>query len=148
MAKTPSILQEEDRFDLTPMIDVVFLLLIYFMVTSTLIKEEADLILPMPDPSMSSESTDEIPNNNSIQILPDGTITLNGAPMDYPESRDMPQLFNTLNQLQQSANRSGSKMSITINANPESPHQRLIDTLDAAGRAGVKSVAVALPEDE
>ena len=37
---------EEDSVDLTPMIDVVFLLLIFFMVTMRIVKDESELIVP------------------------------------------------------------------------------------------------------
>jgi len=39
---------EEDSVDLTPMIDVVFLLLIFFMVTMRIVQEETELIVPLP----------------------------------------------------------------------------------------------------
>ena len=39
---------EEDSVDLTPMIDVVFLLLIFFMVTMRIVKDESELIVPLP----------------------------------------------------------------------------------------------------
>ena len=41
-------LHTEDKVDLTPMIDIVFLLLIYFMVTATLIRQEASLNIQLP----------------------------------------------------------------------------------------------------
>lgn len=46
MAKNSNILQSEDSFDLTSMIDVVFLLLIYFMYLP--IQQEADLLFSLP----------------------------------------------------------------------------------------------------
>ena len=39
---------EEDSVDFTPMIDVVFLLLIFFMVTMRIVQEETELIVPLP----------------------------------------------------------------------------------------------------
>ena len=39
---------EEDSVDLTPMIDIVFLLLIFFMVTMRIVQDETELIVPLP----------------------------------------------------------------------------------------------------
>jgi len=146
MAKTPDILQEEDRFDLTPMIDVVFLMLIYFMVTSALIKQEADLKLKLPIPEQSVEQSDQIPSEQFISVLPDGTILLNGAPVDYPTSREMPQLSRALARLQESAIAGGVDMFVTIDAHDLSPHQRSIDVLNACAKAKVKFVTFSAAE--
>lgn len=144
MAKTPAILKEEDRFDLTPMIDVVFLMLIYFMVTSTLIKQEADFSITLPAPPTDTAPPEQYPSEHFVQVLPDGTILLNGAPMDNPESRGMPQLTRTLSRLKQSADSAGIDMYVTIDADDLSPHQRSIDALNACALARVKFVSFAM----
>ena len=53
------ILREEDTVDLTPMIDVTFLLLIYFMVTTMLKQPEAELSITLPG---KPQNTDIKPN--------------------------------------------------------------------------------------
>ena len=78
MAKDNSVLESEDKFDLTSMIDVVFLLLIYFMYLP--IQQEADLMFSLPAYSAPSENV-ALPSEQVVEINPDGSITLNGAPV-------------------------------------------------------------------
>ena len=54
--------EEENQIDLTPMLDVVFIMLIFFIVTSTFVKESGvDVTRPQAETSVVSES-------NSVQI--------------------------------------------------------------------------------
>lgn len=138
--KGNSILMEEDSVDLTPMIDVVFLLLIYFMVTLVLIKQEADLGIQLPAPE-AGEPGETLPSLQEIEITPDGTILLNGAPMDDFDSRNMPQLTATLNRLRTAAELSGTQTVVIIFAHDDSPHQRSIDVLNACAGARIRMVS-------
>ena len=64
-----AIFNEKTKPDLTPMIDVVFLLLVFFMVTTTLIKEETDLGIQLPTDSK-AKTSDELPTGTpSISFL-------------------------------------------------------------------------------
>ena len=63
--------------DLVPMINVVFLLLIFFMLTSTGIQQYKDIELP------EAQSSEEIATRNIIvAVLPNGTISLDGVPIE------------------------------------------------------------------
>ena len=55
METLKKILSDEDTVDLTPMIDVTFLLLIYFMVTTMLKQPEAELSIQLPGKPQSSD---------------------------------------------------------------------------------------------
>ena len=70
---------DEDKFEIqiAPLIDVVFLLLIYFMVTTTLIKKEADIGFILPA-NISVEEMKDIPVEALIEIQRDGTIEIEG----------------------------------------------------------------------
>ena len=57
MDSAKNILSEEDEVDLTPMIDVTFSLLIYFMVTTMLKQPEAELSIQLPGKPQSSDIT-------------------------------------------------------------------------------------------
>lgn len=144
MAKLNSILTEEDKFDLTPMIDVVFLLIIYFMVTVDL-TEEADLGLRLPANTMPSADV-QLPEEHIVEVLASGEVLLNGAPMDNPDSRNMPELTRTLERLKSAADRAGQKTAVVIYANGNSLHQRSIDVLNACASARIRFVSFA-PED-
>ena len=139
--KGGKILLREDKPDLTPMIDVVFLLLIYFMVTNQLIKEEADLGFQLPSKERSEIEPKHMPNEHIIDILDDGQLLLNGSPKDDPFDPNIPEMRVTLQRLALSDRRMSIDTVITIQADPESPHQRSIDVLNACAEAGLTMVS-------
>ncbi len=140
MAKDNSVLESEDRFDMTSMIDVVFLLLIYFMYLP--IQQEADLIFSIPAEGAPQENV-AMPSEQVIEIAPDGSVFLNGTPVDHPEAVELQELASTLSRLKKSADRSGISTIVSIYPDADSPHQASISVLDACAKAGIKQVSFA-----
>lgn len=131
-------LEGNDKYDMTSMIDVVFLLLVYFMFLP--LQQESDLGITLPADAPPSKNID-LPSEHIVQILPNGVVQLNGMPMDNPYSRQMPQLASTLGRLKASADRTDTKTVVTIQADQFSPHQRSMDVLNACARAKIKAVS-------
>ena len=67
------------------MIDVVFLLLLYFMVSATLQKQEADISFSLPVRIQQDEAI-EMPDEQFVQILANGQALVNDYPYDSPEA--------------------------------------------------------------
>ena len=134
------VLESEDKVDITPMIDVVFLLLIYFMFLP--LQQEADIGIKLPSNAPPAENLD-LPSEHIVEIFPNGLILLNGAPMDSANSRDMDRLTSTLTRLRMSSDRAGIDTIVKIQADPDSPHQRSIDVLNACSKADIKKVSFA-----
>ena len=134
------ILESEDKVDITPMIDVVFLLLIYFMFLP--LQQEADISFKLPSNAPPAENL-ELPSEHIVEIFPNGLILLNGAPMDATDSREMSKLTSTLTRLRKSSDRAGIDTVLKIQADPDSPHQRSIDVLNAASKADITKVSFA-----
>ncbi|MGB0416462.1 MAG: ExbD/TolR family protein [Coraliomargarita sp.] len=130
----------EDKVDLTPMIDIVFLLLIYFMVTTTIVKEEADLGVKLPS-SMAAPPDTPLPEQHYIDILIDGTVLLNGVPTDNPGDPTLPNLTRTLQQLKQSSDRAGFKTLVIVQPDPETYQQSVVNVLNALKALGIRSVS-------
>lgn len=68
---------------LTPLIDVVFLLLIFFLVTSRFAQEDRELDLPLPDASEARPLTVE-PKELFVNINSDGEYLVSGESVDLP----------------------------------------------------------------
>ncbi|NQY32924.1 MAG: biopolymer transporter ExbD [Coraliomargarita sp.] len=130
----------EDKVDLTPMIDIVFLLLIYFMVTTTIVKEEADLGVKLPS-TMAAPPDTPLPEQHYIDILIDGTVLLNGVPTDNPGDSELPNLTRTLQQLKQSSDRAGFKTLVIVQPDPETYQQSVVNVLNALKSVGIRSVS-------
>jgi len=64
--------------NMTPMIDVVFQLLIFFLVSSHLAKQEAQLPLPLPSATTGEESRESTEHRVTLNILADGSLLLAG----------------------------------------------------------------------
>ncbi|MGB0416754.1 MAG: ExbD/TolR family protein [Coraliomargarita sp.] len=139
--KADSIFNEKTKPDLTPMIDVVFLLLVFFMVTTTLIKEETDLGIQLPTDSK-AKASDELPNRHTIDILPDGSVDFNGAPIASPaESITLHGLIATLKRVKGTSDRMGQKTVVVVIADPISPHNKTVEVLDACAAAKIQFVS-------
>ena len=138
--KVSSVLKSEDKVDITPMIDVVFLLLIYFMFLP--LQQEADIGIKLPSNTPPAENL-ELPSEHIVEIFPNGLILLNGAPMDGIDDRNMKRLSKTLTRLKLSSDRAGIDTVVKIQADPDSPHQRAIDVLNASALADITKVSFA-----
>ena len=140
MAVVNKVLQSEDKVDITPLIDVVFLLLIYFMFLP--LQQEADIGIKLPSQTPPSDNI-ELPSEHIIEIFPNGLILLNGAPMDSSDDRVMARLSTTLTRLRMSSDRLGADTVVKIQADPDSPHKRSIDVLNACSKAEISKVSFA-----
>ncbi len=125
---------------MTAMIDVVFLLLIYFMFLP--IQQEADLGITLPAHTQPAEEID-LPNEAIIDIFPNSVVHLNGAPVDSPGDRNMEDLTFKLRRGLLAAEQVGGRLVVIIQADPDSPHQRTIDVMNACAAAGVRLVSFA-----
>lgn len=125
-----------------PMIDMVFLLLVFFMVTAKPIKQESDINIGLPGTVPSEESID-IPDEQRIKVLESGQVLLNDQPMDSPTSKEMPTLLGTLKRFKESADANKSEALITIDAEDGSLHQRIVDVMNVCAKAEITGITFA-----
>ena len=130
----------EDGFSLDSMLDVIFLLLIYFMVTAAFVKEETDISLSLPSRVQQDEPLD-MPEEQIIDILADGSVLLNGQAHDPPLDHALPRLTATLARFRQSAADALVPAFIVVQAEDEAQHQRVIDVLNACAVAQITLVS-------
>jgi biopolymer transport protein ExbD len=77
--------QRSVEFNVTPMIDVVFLLIIFFLVSSHLARQETQLALELPDAASGLPQPVEAPPRVTINVLGDGALHLGGDPASVIE---------------------------------------------------------------
>lgn len=140
MRTTNPALESEEGFSLDSMLDIVFLLLIYFMVTASFVKEEADISMSLPSRLEQNEPLD-MPEEQIIDILADGTVLLNGQPYDSPRASDLPRLTSTLVRFRQAAKDAKVPAFIIVQAVDDARHQRVIDVLNACAVAQITLVS-------
>lgn len=125
-----------------PMIDMVFLLLVFFMVTSKPIKQESDISLALPGTVAQDESV-EIPDEQRIQISQNGAVVLNELEVGAPGDALLPGLSATLKRFKESADAARTKAMVTLDPHDSVPHQRVVDVLNACAQAGIRGVTFA-----
>ncbi len=122
--------EEENEINLTPMLDVVFIMLIFFIVTASFIKE-VGLDVNRPD-APTSEST---PEESNILIVIDANddIFIDRRLID-------PRAVRANIERLHSENPDGS---VVIQANKKSTNKMLVQIMDASRQAGVYSISIA-----
>jgi biopolymer transport protein ExbD len=133
MAKKKSKL-EELGIDMTPMIDCVFQLLIFFMVT-TVFAVQSGLKVDLPQASTSDAPPEK---DLSITISEKGEMDLNGTMVTMDDLED---------QLRIQKDIFGSKVLI-IKADAKAMHGIVVDVMDAAKIVGIDQLAIATDKEE
>jgi biopolymer transport protein ExbD len=134
--------EEEPELSIAPLIDMTFLLLIYFLCTCSLITPEGDLGIRLPGMVAQATSVD-MPDEQMIQVRENGQVFLNDREFDSADSQAMPDLVRTLQQYKASSDASGNPPLITIWADDKAVHQRVIDVMNACAAARIKDVTFA-----
>lgn len=138
MVKNKEDLEVSGAIDIAPLIDCVFLLLIYFMVTTSLVKKEADISFALPASVTQTEAVN-LPVEVSIEISSDGTVQVEG--MKYAGGdRMLNELVTHLQGLQQIATSQSSIFSVNLLPAGDVLHERVIEVMDACAAAGVKNL--------
>ena len=134
-------------FQIAPMIDVVFVIMLFFMVMAGSVKVEKELNTKLPGVALTQAPTDFV-DEQIINISPQGDITLNDQTFDSPSSTDLPQLKATLMRLKQSGDAAKSPVLITIISDPQAKSRRTINVLDALAVAQITNVTFTVSEDD
>ena len=136
---------EEDapELNISSLIDVCFLLLVYFIVTTTLQKQETDLDLLLADDQPVAE---RLPIESLlIRIDASGAVYTGSKSREMlldtdPDVRDLP-LLNQQLEMYASASRSSSiQPLVQICADDEASQQRVIDVLNALAGKGISNI--------
>lgn len=135
------------ELQIAPMIDVCFLLLFFYILTSKPVKPEADVSMTLPG-TVSQEQSLDIPDEQRVAIADNGQIVLNDLPLDTPESKDLPALLATLKRFKESTDANKSEALVTVDVSDRAVHQRVIDVLNACAQAGITGVTFAGPSGE
>ena len=110
----------------TPLIDVVFQLLVFFMLTSTFAAPALDLTLPQLNDNVSPSE----PNAWSVEIDAMGTIMIEGT----PASGDLTQQFANLAQSNE------ARTAVALRADQATDHGIVLELMQALGDAGLSQV--------
>lgn len=132
---------------MTPMIDMVFLLLVFFMVAAKPVVPERDIPMGLPG-QVAQEEVVDIPDEARVIIEPGGQVVLNEQQLDAPGSSSLPELRSVLDRFRQSAENAKTEALVTIAPHDSVPHQRLVDVLNACAEAGIRGVTLAGGGDE
>ncbi|NMP32831.1 biopolymer transporter ExbD [Thalassotalea sp. M1531] len=120
---------QEASVDITPMLDVVFIMLIFFIVTATFVKLSGIEV----DPPKASTAVVQEKANILIAIDENNKIWINRREVDFRALRPNIERLHAEN----------PKGSVVIQADKMSRNETLIKVMDASRRAGVYDIALA-----
>ena len=128
----------QPEVNLTSLIDVVLLLLIFFMVSTSFVKQsQITISLPQAD---SAEVVEEVPDQIDIMITETGSFLVNGR--ELINSR-----VETIRNALQKVSGGNSNLPLTISADANAKHQDVVSAMDVAGRLGFTRISIATLND-
>jgi biopolymer transport protein ExbD len=128
-ARRHRVAQDDTELDMTPMLDVVFIMLIFFIVTTSFVKESGVTVsMPQAESASQQENT-----NIFIAITAEGEVWIDRRPVD-------PRAVRVIVARLHADNPEGS---VIIQADEQAATGRLVDVMDQVRLAGVEGIAIA-----
>ena len=130
-ATRPDALGATSDINITPLIDVMLVLLIIFMVVTPLAQKGLDIALPQPPPP--NQPVNQTPPNVVVLSVEEGLISVNKSPVG-----NMQELEQRLRDLYQTR----SDKTIFVRATGEVVYGKVVAAMDAAKAAGVERIGI------
>lgn len=129
---------EDEGINLTPLIDVVFLLLIFFMVSTTFTKRTQ---LSVDLPEAVGEQKSEVPRQIEIMIAVDGSYAVNDQVLVNNKIETLKAAITKLSE-------GNNKVPLVVTADAKTPHQAVVQAMDAAGQLGFAHLSITTRQPE
>ena len=134
-------------FQIAPMIDVVFVIMLFFMVMAGAIKVEHELKTTLPGNAETAKET-EMPDEINIGISESGEVTLNDDPVGNAQDKELKSLYTQMVVMKKAAEQAKTKLLITVQAEETARYDRVINVLDILALAEVSNVTFAVADTE
>lgn len=129
--------REEPEINLTSLIDVVFLLLIFFMVSTTF---ERQALLRLDLPEAATAETESVPNIIEMVITEDGRLFIDEQMLADDERSTVQAAI-----VERFAD--NPEATLVVRADAEAPHRLVVRVLDAAAAEGIRRLTIAAVEE-
>ncbi len=124
---------EAPGIQLAPLVDIVFLLLVFFLVATTYLDEEKDLTLVLPRAAAGDESGPKL-ERILLNVRSDGTVLFGNVPLDRKG------LYRALVE----ARRENRDVPVILRGDRSASHGDIVGVLSICRRARIRNVAVAV----
>ena len=124
-------------FQIAPMVDVVFVLLLFFMASAGSQVIQKELKINLPSGQGKSEGADVAKTPIVIDIYEDGRVEANNQFYDTPTNKELPQLREMFKGI---IDRFGDDNPVVVRPDPQATHERVMDVLNAAAASGIKNL--------
>jgi biopolymer transport protein ExbD len=135
-------------FQIAPMIDVVFVIMLYFMVMAGKVTVEKELKMALPGQAQANVTQDTEPEEVTVRIEESGVVTLNDEEMDQINDKTLPTFVKRMYELKQTADARGAKVVVTVEAEEQAKYDRVIDVLNAMAFAQITNVSFTVGSEE
>ena len=122
-------------FNMTPMIDVVFLLIIFFLVSSHLAKQETQVELALPTATSADDDSDFEKPRLTINVQADGTYSLAGRPITVER---LPEQFAAIRE------KEGDEIEVRIRGSRKAPYSAVEPIMVSCTKAGIWNITYAV----
>lgn len=130
-------LNEEVSVNLTPLIDVVFLLLIFFMVTTTFTRD-TNLLINLPEAS--GELMDVSPEQIEVMVAQNGSYAVNGRGLVNTQ-------LSTLMDAIEEMSGGDRSLPVIITADANTSYQSVVTVMDAVAQLGFSQLNIATSQE-
>jgi biopolymer transport protein ExbD len=127
---------EEPTLNLTPMIDVILTLVLFFMVAAKFTEAEKSIDLKVPTVS-SKGALSQAPEPKIVNVMPDGRVLIGTMPVSMEDLEK--QLAAAKDQYR--------KQTVLVRGDRGASHGRMTDVYDACRRAGISDLRIAVKVD-
>ena len=141
---------EDVGFQIAPMIDVVFVIMLFFMVKVGARQTETEIKSKLPGSAETSTSVEGLePLEESIMIDQDGVISHNDEILDAGSVKDgdLAQLKDRMKRLAEQGKADKTPVIVTVSTQPDTKYSRVVNVLNSLQYAGITNMTFTVSED-
>lgn len=128
-------------FQVAPMIDVVFVILLFFMVAAGNARKETALKAELPgDHTEEQAAVVELPDEIEIVVTETGMVLLNEEALDQVGTKGLPQLTKEIRALKKAAGSGFDKIAVLLRPEENVKYQNIVDVMDVLASEGISKL--------